>query len=696
MLRESLQLHLSGHLDEAAIGYRNLLAREPGNVEALNLLGVLHRQRGELDQAEHLLEDARSRAPQRGDVLLELAGVRFLRRDLAGARGLAEAAIRLDPNLFGAHNLLGQVALACGDATKAEECYRTALRVKDDDVQSLTGLGNVLLLRGEIASALKLMTHAVELAPNDAFSQYALGRAFHSNGNTAFAVRALENALRLRAELHSARHLLGQLLIEQGRPQDAEEQFAMLGEATGFRAVAFAGLGDAARGQGKLILAIERYRASLAEDAAQPLVTQALAWCLLQLGRDNEAFDVYTSYLARFPGDRLILGSLADAHLMRDHTEAAYDLWSKLLNRFPDDAFAAQRLALLCERRGEFAEALAYANRAASAFANDPELCFLHVRAALRECRDADALSWLEGIPRDALSAANMRAVAHYRGLIHDRADEMAAAVECWRASQHNLISAVHAQETLPAVLTERLAEPMPEPRTATPIFLVGLPGSQVERVAALLTQQPGVRLLRDRTLAPLRQDDFSAPEFGVYLGGLSPEDATARRARYDAEVVRLGTEPDRVLIDWLPRWDARFLPLIRNAFPGTTLIVVERDPRDELINWLAFGWLEGFPLSDPEAGAVWLTKAHRHLAAVDGSGLRVIHVDADALLADPQNHGDLLAAALHLDSLVPGLAQRSLGDLPLGLPAGRWKAYRDVLSTAFSALGMNASSVRR
>lgn len=691
MLKESLEMHLSGRLDEAAAGYRALLARDPGNVDALNLLGVLHRQRGELDQAERLLDDARSRAPKRGDVLLELAGVHFLRRDVAAARELAESAIRLDPNLFGAHNLLGQIALNEGDVTKAEERYRTALRVKEDDPQSLIGLGNALLVRGDAAGALKFMTRAVDLGPDDAFAQYALGRAFRANGNVAFAERALENALHLRRELHSARHLLGQLLIEQGRPQDAEAQFAVLGEVPEFRAVAFAGLGDAARGQGKFVLAADRYRASLAVDSQQPLVVQALAWCLSQLGRDDEAFDVYTRHLAQFPGDRLILGSLADAHLMRGRTETAHALWGEVIERYPDDAFAAQRLALLCERHGEFADALAYAGRAESTFPDDAELCFLRVRAALRERRDDEALTLLDALPNETLSAANRRAVAHYSGLIRDRTGEFSAAVDHWRASQRDLISTVHMQEPPPSAPAARLAEPMPAPGVASPIFLLGLPGSQVERVAALLTQQDGVRLLRDRALAPMRQDEFSTPDFAAYIAGLSADEATARRARYDAEIVRLGGAPDQMLIDWLPRWDARFLPLIRSAFPGAMLIVVERDPRDELLNWLAFGWLEGFPLSDPAAGAVWLAKARRHLAAADGSGLRVLHVDADSLLADPARHGGELASALGLSALLPGLAQRGLGGLTLGLPAGRWQVYREVLGAAFNAFDIPA-----
>ena len=37
-----------------------------------------------------------------------------------------------------------------------------------------------------------------------------------------------------------------------------------------------------------------------------------------------------------------------------------------------------------------------------------------------------------------------------------------------------------------------------------------------------------------------------------------------------------------------LIRQDAHLLALVRRAYPGTRLVIVERDPRDAFLNWLA------------------------------------------------------------------------------------------------------------
>ncbi len=687
MLQEIARLHFDGQLDEAAVRYRALLVEQPDNVDALHLFGTLLRQRGAFDEAATLLAKACGLAPERADVRVELAGVRLLEHDAAAARELAEAAVRLDPNQRGAHTLLGQIALIEGDLATAESRYRTALRVDEDDANALAGLGHLHLERGQADMALRYLTRAAELAPGEALIQFSVGRALHANGNAAFAERALENALRLRPDFHPARHLLGQLLIEQRRPQEAEAQFAALGETPAHRLVGLLGLADAARGQGRLEDAIVRYREALALDSRQPRAVQALGSCLIQLGRDDEALAAYHAYLVVVPDDRLILAALGDFHILRGRLDEGRAAWRRLLEAHPDESVAALRLALLAERAGDFAEAAACAVRAARRHVDDPELALLNLRSALREGDDAAARRQLDVLARLALNPGQARLAEHYQGLVFDRAGAPAAAVEAWLRAQADLPIAVQAQEALPEELAARLAEPAPPAETMAPVFLLGLPGSQVERVAALLAQQPGLTLLRDRAVAVLREDDFHDPDFPAYLAGLTAEDAAARRARWERERARLGPPAGRP-VEWLPRWDARFLPLLRQAFPGALVLVVGRDPRDELLNWIAYGWMPGFPMVRPETAAHWLAKARVHLDVCrSAAGLDVRYVDADALLADPAGHGAPLAAALGLPALDAGPPQLGLGGLPLGLPAGRWQAYAKVLADAFASL---------
>jgi hypothetical protein len=194
--------------------------------------------------------------------------------------------------------------------------------------------------------------------------------------------------------------------------------------------------------------------------------------------------------------------------------------------------------------------------------------------------------------------------------------------------------------------------------------------------------------LLRDRAFAPTRNDAFSQPDFAAWATGVDAAAAQSVRQQWEAEVRRIGADPDAPLVDWLVRWDARLLPLLRQAFPGATLIVVERDPRDLLLNWLAFGWMAGFALHEPVAAARWLKAAQVHMARCDQvDGLRTLRINADAVLVDPIGQGQPLAAVLGLESLLPGAPQRGLGGLPIGLPAGRWEAYAEVLGAALAEL---------
>jgi hypothetical protein len=223
-------------------------------------------------------------------------------------------------------------------------------------------------------------------------------------------------------------------------------------------------------------------------------------------------------------------------------------------------------------------------------------------------------------------------------------------------------------------------------------VLLLGTPGSGVERVAALLADQPRLTVLRDRIGMLQRVDDFNQPRFAYYCGDLSETDREALRERYLGPLRVAAVALDRTVVDWLPRWDAHLLALIRRAMPGTRLVIVERDLRDALVNWLAFGWARGFPCADVDTSAAWLERANTHLrhASTLEEPARIV-VAADALLDDPISHGTPLARFLGLDELRPGAQlatmAKGLGGLPVRFPAGHWRRYSDALAAPFASL---------
>src|SRR5688500_11910465 len=102
-LRSALRHHRAGRAAQAEAGYRDLLAREPDNYDALHLLGALHHQSGRHEAAAELISRAISLNPVEpayydtfGDVLIVLgkpeealiahARAYLLREDAPGGR----------------------------------------------------------------------------------------------------------------------------------------------------------------------------------------------------------------------------------------------------------------------------------------------------------------------------------------------------------------------------------------------------------------------------------------------------------------------------------------------------------------------------------------------------------------------------------------------------------------------------------
>ena len=71
----ALEHHRAGRLTEAERAYEAVLDAEPTNVDALNLLGVIKGQKGDLAAAERLIGAALRRAPNAPLVILNYGNV---------------------------------------------------------------------------------------------------------------------------------------------------------------------------------------------------------------------------------------------------------------------------------------------------------------------------------------------------------------------------------------------------------------------------------------------------------------------------------------------------------------------------------------------------------------------------------------------------------------------------------------------
>ncbi|HEX5959837.1 MAG TPA: tetratricopeptide repeat protein [Rhodanobacteraceae bacterium] len=695
MLEDLIQLHRSGRLDQAEDGYRKLLAERPDDPEALHLLGILRAQRGDLAEGRQLVARAGELAPDNAACQHTLGEMYLSERKLDEAERAYDRARMLNPNLSAAHAGLGQVAMLRGDIDAGESHFKVALRADANDVQALTGLANVATARGDSQRALQLLAQAGELAADDPLIQTSYAQAMLDEGMLDFAGKALDNALTVKPDYPLAQALRADVHVRKGEYAAAQAIYEALlarGEQVG---LARAGLGDIARAQGRFDDAIAQYDEALRTQANLHRAATRRADALARSGRVAQAIDDLRWYLAGHPDSIKANIRLAQLLTQTGRHDEALAIWDASEARWPDNVNLKAQHALTLDRAGRSDEALAQADLAASS--PRPAIAMLRARGALLAGDPAAAVQRLQRIDERQFEGKPVilaRRRQRMLGLAFDRLEQWPDAVDAFMQAQRMTTSRLPELPSLDAGTREALqklaGEPeLTAPQGTAPVLLCGLPGSGAGQVAALLADQPGWFVRRERFGAA---PDFISAPFDPRLTqplGEATLGMLARRYRRPLERARV-PETHRIA-DWLPVLDARKVPAIKRALPGVRLLIVRRDPADTLLDWLAFGWSAGFGMSDTLSGARWLRLAAAHLDAATHM-LPSLRVDPDVLLATRggaarQALGEYLGIGdVGLGSLALG-ARKGQGGLPTSFPAGHAAHYRELLADAFAVL---------
>ncbi|HET9834769.1 MAG TPA: tetratricopeptide repeat protein [Rhodanobacteraceae bacterium] len=694
MLDDIIELHRAGRLAEAEAGYRELLAGNPQDAEVLHLLGILRGQTGDLEEGLRLVQRAIGQNPER-DVFQHTLGEMQLH---AGRLDESEAAYlkarELNPNLTSAYSGLGQIAFLRGDLEGAETHFRVALRANEDDAQSLAGLGNIHFSRGELRQAASHLTRAAELAPNDALIQGSLANAMLALNTPDFAIQAANNALALKPDYAMARQVLGNALLAKGDMQSARVAFeALIGQGEQL-AAAHLGLGDIARAQRQHDEAIGHYQQALQQQPELHPAAIRRADSLGRSGRADQAIADLREYAQRYPDAPYVKVTLGSMLSQRGRHAEALPVWREAAALLPGNMNVQANLALALDTAGEHEAAAKQTGRVGGP--PRPALALVHARVELSERDGALALRSLHSLDESQWAERPELARRRWKlsGLAHDALEEWDLAVADFRRAlwpdAPALPSLPEPDGALRDLLRARAAEPALEPsQLESPILLTGLPGSGTARLASLLGDQTGLAVRHDRFGA---ETDFICSVFDDrLLQPLSQSDLALLQRRYTRSLQRAVAREGVRVIDWLPYLDARVLPALKRALPGARVVQIRCEPRDALLNWLAFGANAKLLMRDPVEAARWLKSELAHQALV-AELLPTCSVDADTILAEPQGtQGNALAAFLALEQLTPGpltrAAEKSRRGMPVSFEPGHARHYGDALAEAFAAL---------
>lgn len=678
MQEQILEALSRGANADALATARDLVAAHPNDPQAHRVLALAEGANGNVAAAQDSIERAIALAPDDAGLHFQRAALLLGVRQVETAEESLRTTIELNPNQLGAYILQAQLAIGRNDLGEAARLARLAARIDPEDPALQTVEGMLSLHAGDVDKAIATLSQAADRAPDAAQPRYALGFAYMAKGHLAFAEQAFRAVLAKLPDAGMLRAMVAELLWRQGHAAAAADELAPLlakPETASPALRRFAGELHLAAGHNERALPLlqDALAANPRDDRAVAALTEA--W--RRLGRAEDARRTLDAALATSPDS----DSLWRARLVFMSELAEGDaLVARWRSALPASiaALESEMTLHLSNGRSEEAE-----NVARTIAALEPSHEHAGLRLLLADVRNApkEAIARIEQmLTQGGLDAQRQQQLREWRTLALDRLDEPESTVALWTA-QHHVV--VDERLPLPELTTWRgdwPARAHPTEGEAPVAFLVGAPGSLVERLAAVLAGS--LTTFRGDRFGPSAPPDalqhYSTPA-RLASRELAPRDvASSWRMALPARAIKAD------VIDWLLWWDNALVALLRDQLPHARLVIALRDPRDMLLDWLAFGSATPLRIESPRLAAEWLATSLGHLADLHEQDL-VPHslLRMDDIGGDPRAVAGLLGDALgtKLPTPPPGLFGTDR------FPAGRWRSYAGPLAAEFAIL---------
>jgi tetratricopeptide (TPR) repeat protein len=323
VLTTAIEMHQTGQLAAADRLYRQVLAREEQNADALHLLGVLRHQQGDHTKAVELIRRAIALQPSIPAFHANLAEAYRAQGQFDRAAGSCRMALQLWPDY---PESLGNLALALqglGWLDEAVEKFRHALRLQPKAAALHNGLGTVLREQGQLDEALDHFRQAVKLDPKLAMAQSNLGQLLLDHGQAEEALPYAQEAVRLQPDLAPLHNNLGNVLRALDRLVEARDAYTEALRLDPDLAKAHANLGVTLQREGQF-------------GDALPWMRQAV-----ELEPDNAGW----------------WENLGDLHTDREESAEAITCYERVLSLKPDRAVTHNALGWTLQEEGRLSEA---------------------------------------------------------------------------------------------------------------------------------------------------------------------------------------------------------------------------------------------------------------------------------------------------------------------------------------------------
>ena len=306
-LQQGMSLFQSGQLLEAERLFKSILARDPKNVSALQLLGIIVFQMGRSQEGEKLLRKAIGIKPGIAGLHYNLGKMLDEQGKLDEAVNAFRKAVRLEAKNEWIYNDLGTVLVKLGKLGEAETTLRASLEINQSNTTSLSNLGLVLWQSNRLDEAVEMLERSIEIDPGYVDALSNLGAIYLDKRETEKAEEYLRQAVAIEPQNVDVLNNLACTMLDMG---NQDEAITLARKATEFNpktAEAFLNLGRVLFNVGDENGAVVAYRRALEIRPGFFDVLKNLGKALINQGRFDQAKECYHEALKIKPHDPGVL-----------------------------------------------------------------------------------------------------------------------------------------------------------------------------------------------------------------------------------------------------------------------------------------------------------------------------------------------------------------------------------------------------
>jgi tetratricopeptide (TPR) repeat protein len=321
-----------------------------------------HMGRSELSAAEGLLAALAAPGSTDADALQLLGMIRRMQGRLQEAEDYYRQSLAIDPKQPNVHYNLGNLLKAQARFDEAMESLQEAIRQKPNYAEAHLNLGLVLSAKGLHAEAEKCCREALRIQPNFMLAKQTLAAELNDQKRPKEGEKVLRAALALATrdtrQIAALEHNLGVSLKMQRRYKEALACFDAAKAKVPDMPVVDYNRANTLQHLGRMEEAVEAYRHALRAFPLDMVAHADLNKLLYRLGAEEEFLKSYDAVASLYPDRGIVPLEKANFQFLRGDYAAAREGYERAAVMMPNNVMPHDGLALILAQSNEFEAAI--------------------------------------------------------------------------------------------------------------------------------------------------------------------------------------------------------------------------------------------------------------------------------------------------------------------------------------------------